>query len=104
MPSHKQSRKEKETQIQNFPLDEKLQALSDKDLHDLVQTLLNRNPQVRKLILEWFMDRSKDTKNINKKQVSKALNGERLWENWNDAKPIISKFNEYGGGPEDEEE
>ncbi|MDO8724802.1 MAG: hypothetical protein Q7J35_01880 [Candidatus Methanoperedens sp.] len=104
MLSHKQNQKEKETQIQDFPLDEKLQALSDKDLHDLVQTLLNRNPQVRKLILEWFMDRSKDTKNINKKQVSKALNGERLWENWNDAKPIISKFNEYGGGPEDEEE
>jgi hypothetical protein len=50
------------------------------------------------------MDRSNDMKNINRKQVSKALNEERLWENWYDAKSIISQFNEYGGGPEDEEE
>ncbi|MCJ7616645.1 MAG: hypothetical protein MUO43_08935 [Desulfobacterales bacterium] len=50
------------------------------------------------------MDRSKDMKNVNKKQVSKALNEELLWENWYEAKSIISKFNEYGGGPEDEEE
>ncbi len=104
MPSHKQSRKQKETQIQDFPLDEKLQALSNKDMYDLVQTLLNKSPQVRKSILEWFMDKSKDMNNINKKQVSKALNEERLWEHWYDAKSIISQFNEYGGGPEDEEE
>ncbi len=104
MPSHKQHRKEKETQTHDFPLDENLQALSEKDLHDLVQTLLNKNPDVRKSILEWFMSKSKDVKNINRKQVSKALNEERLWENWYDAKPFISQFNEYGGGPEYEEE
>jgi len=85
MPSPKQHQKENETQTQDFPLDEKLQALSEKDLHDLVQTLLNRNPDVRKSILEWFMDRSKNMKNINKKQVSQALSEERLWENWYDA-------------------
>ncbi|MDD5616082.1 MAG: hypothetical protein PHH85_07755 [Candidatus Methanoperedens sp.] len=104
MPSHKQSKKDKETQIQDFPLDEKLQALSNKDMYDLVQTLLNKNPDVRKSILEWFMDKSKDMKNISKKLVSQALNEERLWEYWCDAKSIISQFNEYGGGPEDEEE
>ncbi len=104
MPSHKQYQIENETQIQDFPLNEKLQALSNKDMYDLVQTLLNKNPEVRKSILEWFMDKSKDMKNINRKQVSKALNEERLWENWYDAKSIISQFNEYGGGPEDEEE
>ena len=104
MPSHKQHQIENETQIQDFPLDEKLQALSNKDMYDLVQTLLNKNPEVRKSILEWFMDESKDMKNINRKQVSKALDEERLWEYWYDAKPIISQFNEYGGGPEDEEE
>jgi len=85
-------------------LDEKLQALSNKDMYDLVQTLLNKNPQVRKSILEWFMDKSKDTENINRKQVSRALNEELLMEHWYDAKPIISQFNEYGGGLEDEEE
>lgn len=104
MSPHKQYRNEKETQIQDFPLDEKLQALSNKDMYELVQTLLHKNPEVRKSILEWFMDKSKDTENINRKQVSKALNEELLWENWYDAKPIISQFNEYGGGPEDEEE
>lgn len=104
MPSHKQNQKERETQTQDFPLDEKLQALSNKDLHDLVQTLLNKNPEVRKSILEWFMDRSKDIKNINRKQVRRALNEELLWEHWYDAKSIISQFNEYGGGPEDEED
>ncbi len=104
MPSHKQSRKQKETQTQDFSIDEKLQVLSNKDMYDLLQTLLNKNSEVRKSILEWLMDKSKDMKNINRKQVSKALNEERLWENWFDAKSIISQFNEYGGGPEDEEE
>lgn len=104
MPSHKKSQKEKETQIHDFSLDEKLQALSNKDMYELVQTLLNKNPEVRKSILEWFMDRSKDMENINRKQVKKALNEELLWEHWYDAKPIISQFNEYGGGPEDEED
>ncbi len=46
MPSHKQHKKQKETQTQDFPLDEKLQALSEKDLHDLVKTLLNNNPEI----------------------------------------------------------
>lgn len=104
MPSHKKSQKEKETQIQDFPLDEKLRTLSNKDMYDLVKTLLNKNPQIRKSILEWLMDKSKDTENINRKQVSKALNEELLMEHWHDAKSIISQFNEYGGGPEDEEE
>ena len=65
MPSHKQSQKQKETQIQDFPLNEKLQALSNKDLHDLVQTLLNKNPEVRRSILEWFIDESKNRKKSN---------------------------------------
>jgi len=43
-------------------------------------------------------------KNINKKQVKKAVNEQLLWKYWYEAKPIISQFNEYGGGPEDEEE
>ncbi|MEW6419569.1 MAG: hypothetical protein AB1480_15890 [Nitrospirota bacterium] len=102
MPSHKKYRKEKETQI--FPLDEKLQALGNKDMYDLVQTLLNKNPEVRKSVLEWFMDKSKDMKNINREQARRALNEERLWEFWGNAQPIISQFNEYGGGPEDEED
>ncbi len=104
MPSHKEYRKEKEIQIQDFSLDEKLRDLSNKDMYDLVQTLLNKNPEVRKSILEWFMDKSKDMKNINRKQVSRALDEELLWEHWYDAKSIISQFNEYGGGPEDEED
>jgi uncharacterized Zn finger protein len=43
-------------------------------------------------------------KKINKKQVKKALNEQLLWKYWYEAKSIISQFNEYGGGPEDEEE
>ena len=69
MPSNKKSQKEKEIQTQDFSLDEKLQTLSDKDLHDLVQTLLNKNPEIRKSILEWFMGRSKDMKNINRGKI-----------------------------------
>ncbi|MEA2054397.1 MAG: hypothetical protein U9O96_04690 [Candidatus Thermoplasmatota archaeon] len=32
------------------------------------------------------------------------LDEELLWEHWENAKSIISQFNEYGGGPEDEED
>ncbi|MEW6419565.1 MAG: hypothetical protein AB1480_15865 [Nitrospirota bacterium] len=78
MPSHKKYRKEKEIQIQDFPLDEKLQALGNKDMYDLMQTLLNKNPEVRKSVLEWFMDKSKDMKNINREQARRVLNEERL--------------------------
>lgn len=103
VPSHKEYRKEKEIQIQDFSLDEKLRTLSNKDMYDLVQTLLNKNPEVRKSILKWFMDKSEDMEDINRKQERRALNEELLWEHWYDAKSIISQFNKYGGGLEDEE-
>lgn len=100
MPQHRKNKK----QTQDFPLDEKLQALSNKDMYDLVQTLLDKNPEVRKSILSWLVDKSKDMKTINKKQATIALNEEKIWSLWGDAQPIISEFNEYGGGPEDGEE
>lgn len=103
MSSHKEYRKEKEIQTQDFSLDEKLRALNNKDMYNLMQALLNKNPEVRKTVLAWFMNKSEDMKNINREQVRKALNEELLWEHWYNAKSIISQFNEYGGGSEDEE-
>ncbi len=91
-------------QTGDFSLEEKLCSLESKELCELVQTLMDKKPEVRKLILEWFKDMAKDMKNMVTERERCQLDEELLMERWYDAKSIISQFNEHGGGSEDEEE
>lgn len=103
MSSNKEHKEEKEKHGKEFSLDETLQSFDNKELYDLVQSLVGRNPEVHRLILEWLKEKSKDLKDIDSEKVGTSLNDSLLMEYWFNAEDTIYDFNEYGGGPEEEE-
>jgi len=98
MSSHSEQGEEKS---EGFSLDEELKSLDAQDLYNLVQNLISKNPEVHRLVLEWFKEKAEASSVA--EEVT-TLNDELLMEYWEKAENIISEFNEYGGGPEDEEE
>ena len=98
MSSHSEQGEEKS---ESFRLDEELKSLDARDLYNLVQNLISKNPEVHRLVLEWFKEKAEASSVA--EEVT-TLNDELLMEYWEKAENIISEFNEYGGGPEDEEE
>ncbi len=98
MSSHSEQGKEKS---EGFSLDEELKSLGVEDLYNLVQNLIAKNSEVHRLVLEWFKEKAEASSVA--EEVT-TLNDELLMEYWGKAENIISEFNEYGGGPEDEEE
>jgi hypothetical protein len=85
---------EKGIHSEEFSLKDALCLLDSKDLYDLVQNLMGRNPEVHRLILEWFKEKSKDLKDIDSEKMSISLNDGLLMEYWFNAEGIISEFNE----------
>jgi hypothetical protein len=98
MSSHSEQREEKS---EGFNLNEELKSLGVEDLYNLVQNLIRKNSEVHRLVLEWFKEKAQASRVA--EEVA-TLNDELLMEYWEKAENIISEFNEYGGGPEDEEE
>jgi len=90
--------------MEDFSLDDKLQSLDIKDLYDLVKDLTENNSEVRRLVLEWLKENAESLKKIDAKKDVVFLNDELLMEYWGNAEEVISEFNTYGGGPEEEEE
>ena len=99
MSSHKSEQGEEKSE--GFCLDEELKSLGVDDLYNLVQNLISKNSEVHRLVLEWFKEKAEASSVA--EEVT-TLNDELLMEYWEKAEKIISEFNEYGGGPEDEEE
>ena len=64
MSSNKEHREEKGRYCEEFSLDETLRSFDRKELYSLVENLVERSPEVYRLILEWLDNRSKDMKNI----------------------------------------
>ncbi|MCE8425548.1 MAG: hypothetical protein J5U17_07190 [Candidatus Methanoperedens sp.] len=89
-------------QTERFSIDEELHALDKEELFDLLQDILEEKPEIFELILEWF----KEKQNTAPEKVTQktSINDELFMEYWNDAREIISDFNEYGGGSEEDEE
>ena len=98
MSSHSEQGEEKS---EGFSLNEELKSLGVEDLYNLVQNLIRKNSEVHRLVLEWFKEKAEASKVA--EEVA-TLNDELLMEYWEKAENIISEFNEYGGGPEEEEE
>jgi len=94
---------EKNTQPVDFLLDERLRSLDNADLYDLVNNLLDKKPELYQLILEWFKEKQKTAPKTDANDDLATLDNNLLFEYWEDARRIISEFNEYGGGPEDAE-
>jgi hypothetical protein len=89
-------------QTQRFSIDEELHSLDKEELFDILQDILEQKPEIFELILEWFKDKQKTSLKKGTKKTS--INDELLMEYWSDAREIISEFNEYGGGSEDDED
>jgi hypothetical protein len=105
-PDHVKTFKERENYMQtnDFSLNKKLQSLDRIELYELLQILMNKKPELHKLILEWFKAKQNSGESGTDEDMV-SLNERLLSEHWNDAKHIISEFNEYGGcGYEDENE
>lgn len=102
MLSHKSKQGEERGHGEGFCLDEELKSLDARNLYNLVQNLIKKNPEVHRLILEWVKEEAKTSK-VAEKEVTN-LNDELLMEYWDNAEYIISEFNEYGGGLEEKEE
>ena len=91
-------------QTDEFSLSKKLQFLDRVELYELLQILINKKPDLCKLILEWFKA-NQSSGESGKDEDLVSLNGRLLSEHWIDASYVISEFNEYGGGSyEDEDE
>ncbi len=91
-------------QTDEFSLNKNLQSLDSVELYELLQILMNKKPELNKLILEWFKAKPNSGESGTGEDMF-SLNDRLLFENWDDARDIISEFNEYGGGSyEDEDE
>lgn len=63
-----------------------------------------KNPEVHRLILEWFKKNAGNLEETDNIDDVVYLNDELLMEYWENAGEIISEFNKYGGGPFEDEE
>lgn len=93
--------------MSEFSIKDGLEVLNSNELIKLIMNLIQREGQARLHVLEWLeqnCDINKKASNSNKKSKSPKIHDELLFEYWNNAQSIISEFNCYGGGPEEEEE
>ena len=104
MPSRKGSQGKKKNDSPDFSLESKLQSLDKGELCDLIQDLMGKSSKNYRLTLEWIKKKEDGRKNAGAGRERMSINDGLLMEYWYNAQSIISEFNEYGGGPEDEEE
>jgi len=93
--------------MHEFSLNDKIKSLEKEDLCELVDNLISKDSQIRMFILEWLNSRNNETKNDEIEPLpdeETGINDELLWEYWENAKDIISEFNQYGGGSEEQED
>lgn len=88
-------------------LEEMVRNLNKEKLTELILELARQNSDARRWVLEWLKD---DIEKEVKQEIEPSeeseetyIKGQLLMEYWSNAKEIISDFNRFGGGPEDEE-
>lgn len=96
--------KENSAQATKFSLYARLRDLNNSEFYDLVSTLLIKKPELHQLVLEWFKEKQESMPETVTDDDLDSINDGLLLEYWEDARSIISEFNELGGGPEDDEE
>jgi len=96
--------KEDNIQSEKFSLHERLRSLNSTEFYDLLSSLLVKKPELYQLVLEWFKEKQESTPETMTDNDLVSLNDNLLFEYWEDARSIISEFNELGGGPEEDEE
>jgi hypothetical protein len=87
-----------------FDLESILGSLNPEKLRDLVKHLMENNSDVRHLTLEWYRKMHEISDGSLPDESPYHVDDELLMEYWSYASCIISEFNEYGGGDEEEED
>ena len=95
---------ENNIQSETFSLHARLKSLNNTDFYDLVSNLLLEKPELNQVVLEWFKEKQESMPEAITDNAIVSINDNLLFEYWEDARSIISEFNELGGGPEDDEE
>ncbi|GAB6155743.1 hypothetical protein JCM17380_44940 [Desulfosporosinus burensis] len=92
--------------MSEFSIKDGLEGLNSNELIKLIMNLIQREGQARLHVLEWLEQNCNTNKKASNSNKSKSpkIHNELLFEYWNNAQSIISEFNCYGGGPEEEEE
>jgi hypothetical protein len=96
--------KENSIQSESFSLYARLRSLNTTEYYDLVSSLLIKKPELNQLVLEWFKEKKESISEAMEVEDIVSINDNLLLDYWEDARSIISDFNELGGGPEDDEE
>jgi len=93
--------------MSDFSMKERLEGLKPGELIDLIMALIQKGDQSRLYALEWLEKNngiSMKSVSSKKRKENSSIHEELLFEYWGKAQRIISDFNRYGGGPEDDEE
>lgn len=93
--------------MNDFLIKNRIENLKSNELISLIMDLIQRGEQTRLYVLEWLdenNDNLQNTINEEKSDSIKKIHDELLFEYWNNAQNIISEFNCYGGGPDEDED
>jgi len=93
--------------MSDLSIKDQIESLKPDELISLIMYLIQRGEQTRLHVLEWLdehSDKPKNTLNQKKSNKTQKIHDELLFEYWNRAQNIISEFNCYGGGPDEDEE
>ena len=86
--------------MDNKTIKKLIQNYDTAELQEMVLAIVSRNPSAQQALLDYCQ---KNGKTLKPKDYSTVITNQ-LKHHWNRASEIIDEFNEYGGGPEEEEE
>lgn len=93
-----------ESEPTRFSINEILTNIEKNELLQLIETLTDKHPKTIPTTMDWLLKRSSNKVDIDTKQVEEVRDESKMWDYWSSAQPTVSSFNEFGGGPPDEEE
>lgn len=86
--------------MDNKTIKKLIQNYDAAELQELILAIVSKNPSAQQSLLGYCQKKGKTLKS---KDYSTVITNQ-LEYHWNRASEIIVEFNEYGGGPEEEEE
>ena len=86
--------------MDNKTIKKLIQNYETAELQEMILAIVSKNPSAQQALLNYCQKKEKTLKSEDYPTI--IIN--QLEHHWNRASEIIDEFNEYGGGPEEEEE
>ena len=86
--------------MDNKTIKKLIQNYETAELQEMILAIVSKNPSAQQALLNYCQKKEKTLKSEDYPTI--IIN--QLEHHWNRAIEIIDEFNEYGGGPEEEEE